>query len=276
VFSVSARTNREPEGSEVFTAVKLLKPDNTLAESCLYEVGILADIAKIEIPKTCAMVPKVVFHDETHGQYFGMVPVGTLLAASEIGLRPTHVRQTLQLLSILHSHHIFHRDLRPSNLMWDSVQQRVLLIDFGCAVHFQSGEVERVVYAGAFRQASTSILRHIGHGNANSGLYLFTAADDLECFVHTIFSIMFPRLVSCELDQLEHTSGGALMAAQFWDESLNNEVWSQAVRAARACEYDTLSGLLCSFLPSDSRSTTSLSVSNLSLSSQPAPVGSSQ
>jgi hypothetical protein len=106
-------------------------------------------------------------------------------------------------------------------------RQRVLLIDFGCAVHFQSGVsgvVERAMYAGAFRQASTSILRHIGHGNANSGLYLFTAADDLECFVHTIFSIMFPRLVSSDLDRLEHTPGGALMAAQFWEENLNNGV----------------------------------------------------
>jgi serine/threonine protein kinase len=95
-----------------------------------------------------------------------------------------HALQILETLKAAHQHQLYHRDVRPANLML--VGEDVLVNDWGYAVQ----GAEPVEYAGTFFQASDRVLEYLEKGMTT---FAATAGDDLESLVGTIFALNYPR-----------------------------------------------------------------------------------
>ncbi|GAA5904820.1 hypothetical protein JCM5296_005081 [Sporobolomyces johnsonii] len=78
----------------------------------------------------------------------------------------TVVRQVLQGVKYLHSHHIVHRDLKPENLLYVRPGSDLIVIaDFGIAKHLDDGE-SLTSLAGSPGYAAPEVLLKQGHGKA--------------------------------------------------------------------------------------------------------------
>ena len=115
-----------------------------------------------------------------------------------------------------------------------------LLIDFAAAVE----QGEQGQYFGALSHASISVLEALAQSNSH---IVFTVADELESLVHTVFTFISPhQIANMILDTDERTKAATLI--RFWNEAMSPRHWQEAICAARAAQYDTLTEVLGAFL----------------------------
>lgn len=147
-------------------------------------------------------------------------------------------------------------------------------------------------YSGAFTQASVSVLRHLAglpatsasattasaiaparaiirdessgdvsvevnpaSARLSSAPYAFTAADELESVVHTVFTLIHPKLIGDALADWEQrcprSRAHATALAAFWQHSMRAGAWREAVDAAHRVDYAAVAAALCRVLPGD-------------------------
>ncbi|CAG8797513.1 21050_t:CDS:2 [Gigaspora margarita] len=91
-----------------------------------------------------------------------------------------HCKELLNLLKRIHSYGLYHRDVRPSNIMLDTENNSLVLVDWGSAIYNPNNN--EVPYKGTTTYASPSILDN------DMGNYVPKPADDLHSFVRTMLS----------------------------------------------------------------------------------------
>ena len=137
-------------------------------------------------------------------------------------------------------------------------------------------------YLGAFTQASVSVLRHLAglppaadasaaavraispssasaSANADESAHLsaapyaFTAADELESVVHSMFTLIHPQLIRDALGEwmqrCPRSRAHAAALSAFWQQSMRAGAWRDAVDAARRVDYAACAEALCRVLP---------------------------
>ncbi len=131
------------------------------------------------------------------------------------------------------------RDLRISNILWDSQKPSLVFSDLGCACSVGSYSLisphEMVRFEGSLVTASDglldSLIEDIG------GVYDYQCKDDLESFVKLFF--MTYRKIVFYNNQMQLENLEAIKA--YWDELMkNNDLYAKAVGFARQLEYDDL------------------------------------
>ncbi len=145
-------------------------------------------------------------------------------------------------------------------------------------------------YLGAFTQASVSVLNHLAglpatadasiigaispssacasasvsasarmslddSSHLSAAPYAFTAADELESVVHTLFTLIHPQLIRDALaewiQRCPRSRAHAAALASFWQQSMRAGAWRDAVDAARRVDYAAVAETLCRVLPGD-------------------------
>jgi hypothetical protein len=211
------------------------------------EVDMLHHIDQLQLPKSCALTPRILHHQP--GSFFAMTPVASPFSSYilEVNFCSKHVEELVDLLHHLHHHGILHRDICPSNLSLVQSSDgfnRLMVIDFGCALGPKSNGV--APYSGAFRHASIAVLEHL-KSEMRSHPYQYTPADDLASVVYTVCSLLFPSWINPTLSAID-VKGGAQSAEavrSFWTRAMPpGGIWEQALNAARQTDYSGLKAIL--------------------------------
>lgn len=139
------------------------------------------------------------------------------------------VKGLVSLLEAAHAASVFHRDVRPDNIMRDETGN-VYLIDWGCA-HMLDGSSAAPPFEGTFRFASDAVL-----SAALSGEYRMPeATDDLESLVRSVLAVNSPDLLR---RLVEMKDGDFAAAKQFWREKRRNHHFDDLCRAAQRLDYE--------------------------------------
>ncbi|CAI2189698.1 5077_t:CDS:1 [Funneliformis geosporum] len=197
------------------SAIKIFKqgfnPDN--------EVNILRYLNE----KMIQNIPTYIAHDK---KSMIITPVGEKISYQ---FRQHHALQLLNLLRCIHNEEVFHRDVRPSNILLDT-SDNVILADWGSAIRKPSNEL--VPYEGTISFASPDIL------NNNLESHHSKASDDLHSFVRTLFILHNPRDLPILPD--EDLSTKAQSVIGYWNDKLDGELWTEMVNGASNQDYDVL------------------------------------
>ena len=151
-----------------------------------------------------------------------------LLAPHAFPLRATDLKsralatQLLQAVNELHYADVIHCDLRPENVLIceESRKLKVLLIDFGSAVHSKAGEFCGM-YTGTVRYASPEILRQLstsGHDNVR-----ISKTDDLQSLIRVFFMWINPGAIPL-LNQIRNDEYENVQ--KFWETHLSSPPWN--------------------------------------------------
>ncbi|GBB83718.1 hypothetical protein RclHR1_01040023 [Rhizophagus clarus] len=138
-----------------------------------------------------------------------------------------HYMDLLNLLKRIHSFRVFHRDIRPSNIMLDTENNLLVLVDWGSAVHNPSDAP--ILYEGTTTYASPSILDN------NFGNYIPKPSDDLHSFVRTVYIMRNP------LKKPHLASSSAQAIKDYWNNELDGRaLWKEMTNAAENNQVDLL------------------------------------
>ncbi len=240
VHSTSASCEHEVHILRMIAAS--FSPHSAATEQATAEVH-AADLSSLGI---IATVPSVVSHGtlsfsmtplahQFHGQSIAATTDGSLLSRS---FRFRHLSQLVRLLYHLHEVvGVFHRDVRPSNVMLSN--NDAVLIDFDAALSTKPSSPQGR-YRGAISHASRCVLQKLAMGNE---AIHFTAADDLESLVLTTYSFVSPHRIRDVARGRDEREIASLMML-FWEDALSPPIWQAAVTAARKCEYDVVISVL--------------------------------
>ncbi|CAG8733187.1 4655_t:CDS:2, partial [Funneliformis mosseae] len=180
-------------------------PDDSVTER---EVGILKLLKNSNVQN----IPEYVTHDS---EKIIMYPVCKRI--NKKLFQAKHVRELLQILEKIHSIPIYHRDVRPSNIMLDTSTDSLILVDWGSAVH---NPISEVTYEGTSTYASNNIL------NNDMGPYTPQPTDDLHSFVRTMYILINPLRQPKDLKS-------SVKIKDYWDHELNDRpLWKEMLTAA--------------------------------------------
>lgn len=94
---------------------------------CMMQIGGAANVVGVDLclrrQESVAFVMPYIAHDQFHQYYDKMSPAETQL----------YMRNLLVALKRVHEFHVIHRDVKPSNFLYNRKQQKFLLVDFGLA-----------------------------------------------------------------------------------------------------------------------------------------------
>ena len=246
------------------------------ADACRSEVHFLSKLkqhANSEDPH-CACIPEVV---RSGNLSFAMKPVAHSFFSNQSHSREIlsgtvtfdarHARQLVNLLQCLHKKGVYHRDVRPPNIMVTADGSTAMLLDFDAAIQVRNSD-KRVLYRGAFTHASRNVLQSL----ASSLPVTFTAADELESLVHSVFAFMSPHLMvklSSQVNAHDTESVRAAHVCAFWQQEMvrffsllvvfygqliaycsqSCTFWTESVRLATSVSYKELAAHFAHGLP---------------------------
>lgn len=126
--------------------------------------------------------------------------------------RSHHALQLIHLLRCIHNVKVYHRDVRPENILLDTDNDSLILADWGAAIH--NPPDEQVPYEGTISFASPDIL------NNNLEVHHPKATDDLHSFVRSMY-ILHNRLKMPIINPNNTLASKARVIREFWDDSVN-------------------------------------------------------
>ncbi|CAG8450475.1 13258_t:CDS:2 [Funneliformis caledonium] len=170
-------------------------------------------------------IPEYVAHDDKN------IIIYPVCKRVDKRFQASHARGLLQVLERIHSLKIYHRDVRPSNIMLNTENNSLTLIDWGSAVRDPTGEV---IYERTSTYASPAIL------NNDMGPYNPQPADDLHSFVRTIYVLLNPLKKPKNLKSNEDIMN-------YWNLQLNGRPFWNDMLTAADDEYQLFS-LLSSYV----------------------------
>ncbi|KAF0369753.1 kinase-like protein [Gigaspora margarita] len=142
-----------------------------------------------------------------------------------------HALQLLKLLELIHSKQIYHRDVRPENILLDTDNNRLVLVDWGSAIKITDRN-QLYTYEGTITFASPNIL------NEDFGPYVPSASDDLHSFMRTMYILRnqskMPAIPRGDL------SSKARGIKEYWNDTLKGPLWAEMVNAVMDKNYDLL------------------------------------
>ena len=99
-------------------------------------------------------------------------------------------QQLINIIEYLYNSRILHRDLRPDNLMLDSNQQHLKLIDFGFATSYEIDEMPKELpIEGAVSYAGLTFLTHyltLLSTHSDTFDYAYERTFDLQCAINIV------------------------------------------------------------------------------------------
>ncbi|RIA96033.1 hypothetical protein C1645_802705 [Glomus cerebriforme] len=138
----------------------------------------------------------------------------------------------LHLLKRIHNMKIYHRDVRPENILLDTDNNKPILVDWESSIRNTKDENNTVEYEGTVTFASPNIL------DKEFGPYIPSASDDLHSFVRTIYILRNPSNMPTIPN--ENLSLKAQAVREYWSDKLDGRLWREMVDAASAKNYDLL------------------------------------
>ncbi|XP_055636930.1 uncharacterized protein LOC129775819 [Toxorhynchites rutilus septentrionalis] len=94
---------------------------------CMMQIGGTSNVVGVDLclrrQESVAFVMPYIAHDPFHQYYDKMSPAETQM----------YMRNLLIALKRVHEFHVIHRDVKPSNFLYNRKQQKFLLVDFGLA-----------------------------------------------------------------------------------------------------------------------------------------------
>lgn len=94
---------------------------------CMMQIGGASNVVGVDLclrrQESVAFVMPYIAHDQFHQYYDRMSPAETQM----------YMRNLLVALKRVHEFHVIHRDVKPSNFLYNRKQQKFLLVDFGLA-----------------------------------------------------------------------------------------------------------------------------------------------
>lgn len=94
---------------------------------CMMQIGGASNVVGVDLclrrQESVAFVMPYIAHDQFHQYYDKMSPAETQV----------YMRNLLVALKRVHEFHVIHRDVKPSNFLYNRKQQKFLLVDFGLA-----------------------------------------------------------------------------------------------------------------------------------------------
>lgn len=94
---------------------------------CMMQIGGASNVVGVDLclrrQESVAFVMPYIAHDQFHQYYDKMSPAETQM----------YMRNLLVALKRVHEFHVIHRDVKPSNFLYNRKQQKFLLVDFGLA-----------------------------------------------------------------------------------------------------------------------------------------------
>ncbi|CAI2165548.1 2028_t:CDS:2 [Funneliformis geosporum] len=155
-------------------------------------------------------IPEYVAHDDKN------IIIYPVCKRVDKRFQASHARGLLQVLVKIHSLKIYHRDVRPSNIMLNTENNSLILIDWGSAVRDPTGEV---IYEGTSTYASTAIF------NNDMGPYNPQSADDLHSFVRIMYVLLNPLRKHKSLKSNAEINN-------YWDHELNDRSFRKGMLTA--------------------------------------------
>ncbi|CAG8682814.1 21051_t:CDS:2 [Dentiscutata erythropus] len=172
-------------------------------------------------------VPRYVAHDDNS------IIIRPVCGRIDDQFRTSHTLQLLSLLKRIHELKIYHRDVRPENILLDTNNDTLILADWGSSIQYQGG---KVAYEGTITFASPNIL------NKKFGFYVPKASDDLHSFVRTVYTLRNPSKIPTNSD--ENLELKAKVIREYWNDMLDvklcGPLWTEMVNAAENEDYKTL------------------------------------
>ncbi|CAG8671873.1 8981_t:CDS:2 [Funneliformis caledonium] len=118
----------------------------------------------------------------------------------------------LRLLRRIHSLKVFHRDIRPENILLDTVNNSLILADWGSSI--RNPPNDQVPYEGTISFASPDIL------NNDLGFHQPKATDDLHSFVRSMYAL-HNLLKVLTINPNETLVSKAQIIRRFWGDNVN-------------------------------------------------------
>ncbi|XP_065082906.1 cell division cycle 7-related protein kinase [Ochlerotatus camptorhynchus] len=110
---------------------------------CMMQIGGACNVVGVDLclrrQESVAFVMPFIAHDQFHVYYDKMSPAETQV----------YLKNLLIALKRVHEFNVIHRDVKPSNFLYNRKQQTFLLVDFGLAQEISNSRVTREVGAGA-------------------------------------------------------------------------------------------------------------------------------
>ncbi|RIA92381.1 hypothetical protein C1645_820810 [Glomus cerebriforme] len=216
-------------------------------------------------------------HDEVlalrflNGQHFQNVPIYVAHDDNSVIIRPvceqignqfqvSYAQQLLRLLKRIHSYRIYHRDVRPENILLDTSNNMLILADWGSSIRYlNNGTVD---YVGIITFSSPDIL------NNDFDSYIPKASDDLHSFIRTIYILRNPSKMPTIPDG--SLALKAKIIREYWnddvDVKLDGPFWMEMINAATNEDYDVLEK--SKLAAAGAAQPSSISISALELSSK--------
>lgn len=200
------------------SAIKVLKS----GYDPLCEVQVLRFLNKEKFPN----VPVYVVHDDNS------LIIRPVCKRIDDGFLASHALQLLHLLKRIHNLNIYHRDVRPENILLDTDNNIPILVDWGSSIQYPKHRNDEVPYEGTITFASPDILTN------DFDYYKPKASDDLHSFIRTIYILRNPS------NMPTIPNGDFSLKAQaireYWSDKLDGRLWKEMVDAASEENYDLL------------------------------------
>jgi serine/threonine protein kinase len=186
----------------------------------------------------CKHLPELVWEPGGERE-FGILPVGEPINFKEPRKVSRKIVEGLMNgLRWLHSHNIIHRDIRPSNLVIDGLDNLVI-IDYETAVVRVEGE--EVEYMGGFLCWPKRLIE------SNRTWYVPEPEDDLFASILAVSQMVFPtKFEGFRVSSIGVSGDGEKRSPEterllnLWKDIEVSEQWGPFAVAARECNYEKL------------------------------------
>ena len=138
-LSVFRAKEAQQDNTQVLKVLNTVNADIDEIEQLRNEYQILQQISELDgVPKVAKLVEDdkqlILVLSDFHGITLHQASKQSLLSTAQV---VDVLKQTSEILADIHQQHVIHKDIKPSNIIWNPDSGKVQLIDFGLSVSFE-------------------------------------------------------------------------------------------------------------------------------------------